>query len=130
MKTVESMPAGKEMDILVAEKVMGEVPCIAWSVYRSAPPMFIKDAESCGHKDCYPLDFPAHYSTNIAAAWQVVEKVMTGTVWECYITQQFDGWSCLFAAPDKSDAYGVGESASLAICRAALLAVREGGIET
>jgi len=120
MKTVESMPVDKEMDVLVAEKVMGRVPCTAWDVFRFAPPAFIKDAESCEHKDCYPLGFPADYSTYIAAAWQVVEKVITGTVWECYLTHQFDGWSCLFAAPNKPDVYGVGETAPLAICRAAL----------
>jgi len=61
-------------------------------------------------------------STDWTAAGIVVEKMITRTSWECYLTHQFDGWDCLFSAPDKLDAHGTGQSLPLAICLAALKA--------
>lgn len=114
------MPTGRELDILMEEEVMGCAPCDKWTPVLYPEAGWIKN---CQCEACYPAGEPAHYSTNIAVAWQAVEKTITGTTWECYLTHQFDGWSCLFAAPDKLDAHGVGASAPLAICRAALRAV-------
>lgn len=124
----ESTDAG--IDILVAEKVMGWRPkefnpinlwldssgiLTGWSDSEWPSEEHNSDAFHLfgGNGTWSP-------STDIKAAFQVVEKIITGTVWECYLTHQFDGWDCLFAAPDKADAYGVGESAPLAICLAAL----------
>ena len=164
MQAIENMLAGRELDALVSEQVMGiSVVCYDWPCgcepecgrYEAAIFVSEKDGKytsNCGWHDergpviiaypdldhCWPPyrdaevceELIAHvkpvprYSTDIAAAWQAVEKTITGTTWECYLTHQFDGWSCLFAAPDRRlDAHGVGASAPLAICRAVLRAV-------
>lgn len=114
---IDEMPAGHEMDILVTEKVIGCIPCNKWTPVLRPEAGWLKN---CQCQACYPVGNPACYSTNIAAAWQVVERIITGTAWECHLTHQFDGWDCLFTAPDKLDAHGVGNAAPLAICRAAL----------
>jgi hypothetical protein len=98
-----NMPAGREMDVTIGYHVMGLV----------APP------------EIYP-----EYSTDIAAAWEIVAKHPhyfqlvrsneTGwrpSPWGAML------WRCRFYAPEKFEARA--ETAPLAICRAALLAVME-----
>lgn len=64
---------GRELDILVAEKVMGIIPKI--ETYKTMG------------KEEYtniPVNVP-DYSTNIAAAWEIVEKMIEeGYDWELY----------------------------------------------
>lgn len=86
-----AMPAGREMDVLVGRHVMDLVG---------------------------PPDLYWEYSTDISAAWMVVEKfpavslTFRGKYWFCDVNQvDFD--------------YSQAETAPLAICRAALLAVTE-----
>jgi hypothetical protein len=55
------MQAGRELDALIAEKVMGYVPPRPGTVGYD-----MKDL---------PRNRVPHYSTDIAAAWQVVEKL-------------------------------------------------------
>ena len=134
------MPAGREMDALVAEKVMGLAPCDAWSPVNfgsaGGPAMWLD--KPCGHDGkCYPtpsehpFSGPLHYSTSIAAAWEVVErlradKVMGGASIAAvnapddatpgeWCVEWFDGDHTLDCA--------IGDTAPLAICRAALAAV-------
>lgn len=82
------MNAGRELDALVAEKVMG------WKHDRDAEFRHLCDGKfhtkcwacgSLGHGNCYgngsgaiqiPCDCTPYYSTDIAAAWQVVEEMM------------------------------------------------------
>jgi hypothetical protein len=106
-----NMEAGREMDALVAEKVMG---------YERVP-----DIKPYGFGDAWLQ----HYSTDIAAAWQVVGKLENNDFWwEAsnvvpnsdpivyewkFVTVGRQGEACEFTAP-------------LAICRAALLATLEG----
>lgn len=88
---IHTIPAGRELDALVAEKVMG-IGKLEFDAYYG----------------------PQHrYSTDIAAAWEVVEKlakplkvVWTGKVWVCEV----------FGEPCSQEA----GTAPLAICRAAL----------
>jgi hypothetical protein len=101
--------AGRELDALVAEKVMGLQP-----LRREVPP----DPGAF-------LDLP-HYSTDIAAAWEVVEK-LTGRRdkdigFALTVNPGTIGTS--FSALDGTEHWHVNAStAPLAICLAALKVV-------
>ena len=109
--SVLSMPAGREMDVLVAELVMG------W---------LVKDGCYYSNGVVTPWMTPEHWgdyqgfrpSEDIAAAWEVVEKL-----WEThnYAVEGCNGSQfALFQSKDKSfSCHGL--TAPLAICRAALL---------
>ena len=113
----DALPASRALDALVAEKVMG------WEWFR-----FIR------HEDSYIGEFgpaqgdepiaenygehPPLYSTSIAAAWEVVEKLRdTQFTLERDALVSAGGWSCMMGG------FGEGSTAPLAICRAALKAV-------
>lgn len=89
-----AMPAGREMDVLVGRHVMDLVG---------------------------PPDLYWEYSTDISAAWMVVEKFpfcsldFDATTWRCELS---DGDKIFIASSDLRN-----PSAPLAICRAALLSV-------
>lgn len=107
------LPAGRELDILVAEKVMG---------YEH----FVDEADGTdrlrGNGIIMPIHLPA-YSTDIAAAWEVVEKLraewmirvgtadLLGTPWKCVMWQRY---------MTTGGPFGEADTAPLAICRAAL----------
>lgn len=114
------MEAGRELDALVAEKVMGHK--VKW-----------------GRSRFYPLDYDTpffdeqplkrsipNYSTDIAAAWEVVEKLKEQTAPErdieigCY---SFYRVSIVDAATEAEIAVMENDSAPLAICLAALKAL-------
>ena len=64
------------------------------------------------------------YSTDIAAAWQVVEWMITGKPWECYLTHQTDGWDCDFSHPGAMGVMAqTAPTAPEAICLAFLAAI-------
>ena len=134
-----TMEAGREMDALVAEKVMGSVPCDAWEIHNTRSWVL---GDSCGHSSCYPENSgPPEYSTNISAAWEVVKKIFSmgfeisvstysrdeDTLWVCVIGHGMEG--CVFpeaaSAPEgMMDVPGAdAPTAPLAICRAALCAI-------
>ena len=84
------MEAGRELDALIADKVMGMAPCDAWRPWNmgsAGGPMVAISYEDgrCknGHErgKCYSvvMNGPAggcpKYSTDIAVAWSVVEKL-------------------------------------------------------
>ncbi len=97
---IREMKAGRELDALVAEKVMGQYFRNEW--YKL-------------YNDTIPC-----YSTDISAAWKVVEKIKKEFVGisdplNCNI------WECSFTFKTSA----LGETAPLAICRAALLAMEE-----
>ncbi len=123
------MEAGREMDALVAEKVMGlvllvlaEAPCpycgdeMRWCGERSR-------CTTCGEWRYGPAK---EYSDDIATAWEVVEKVggatlMTPGAFTDEGLGPMDDYYCLFAAVGGSGASDV--SLPHAICLAALAAV-------
>jgi len=104
--------AGRELDALVAEKVFGY--------------------------ECDPFDYgptcPVHgkgknYSTDIAAAWQVVEKLMP-TIGHIYPavdleTGELLHWCAVVETGDTSRQGVTADTAPRAICLAALKAVGE-----
>ena len=118
------MEVGRELDRLVAEKVMG------WSVDASRiycyPPGRIQcpDASRCPFIDRKP---PA-YSTDAGAAWEIVQKLVRDG-FASDISEYRTGAVVGFAPPDKRDGpdckykYVHGSTISHAICLSALLAV-------
>jgi len=91
------MKAGRELDALIAERVMGEM----WGVGPNL-------------EDTLP-----HYSTQIADAWLVVEKMRP--YFEIYCDG--GGWVARFGWADAGTLAAYADTAPLAICLAALKAV-------
>ena len=113
MSNVDTMPAGREMDALVAERVMG------W--YRVGA-MWCKGANSFAAQAEEVAGCPKIWtpSTDIAAAWEVVEKLRE-KAWVS-VTSGKTGNPCYC----EVDVVGgeiwhvTADTAPLAICRAAL----------
>jgi hypothetical protein len=112
------MKAGRELDALIAEKVMGIEP---WpgrpGVFRA--PIVPPGVEP---KPCLPPE----YSTDIAAAWKLVEKFTREEV-KIDIRNSHSNkaqWTVIIAKSPK-DAWDLtqADTAPLAICLAALKAV-------
>jgi hypothetical protein len=117
-----NMPAGREMDALIAEKLMGYVN--GRKCYRYA--------DNSG--DWWTTHIP-HYSTDIEAAWEVLEKMRADCsgggepdyiMLNCYKELE-PHWYCakIWAHHDGDipEVEATAETAPLAICRAALLAI-------
>lgn len=112
---VLGMEAGPEMDELVAVMIMG---------YESSK---VRNGwVELGNFATYPK----RYSTDIAAAWEVVEKVREKG-WGMAIVNAFSqepdgpGYGCHLRNGMKTHT-GYAETAPLAICRAALLTTIQG----
>ena len=104
MTDIRNMPAGPEMDALVADKVMHM-------------PSWIQETAN-DYKGWRP-------STDMAAAWDAG----TATNLPMCVTQSQlkDGWTCYFLLDDDwNTVEASADTAPLAICRAALLAVQKG----
>jgi hypothetical protein len=102
------MTPGLELDALIAEKVMG----------LSVSKEIIRDGSGARY---YPELL--HYSTDIAAAWEVVEKMGTLPRKDMQrggfqVNYDDHGWTASFWRE-----YAFGESAPHAICLAALKAL-------
>ena len=111
--------AGRELDALVAERVMG------WTrVVRARETLW--QSPKAGTWPIVASRLP-HYSTDIAAAWQVVER-MRADGWVCEVfgsdTANAEGYSVTLWRPDTSgSSVTQNATAPLAICRAALAAI-------
>lgn len=124
------MKPGPELDALVAEKVMG----------RKREHEFDNDSDdpTCYYCNAYlssrgrPCAGDPPYSTDIAAAWEVVEHMierdMRVNVSTCYQPDDGTPWICTLERhesqigdPNKWTEYA--ETAPEAICKAALAAV-------
>jgi hypothetical protein len=99
-----NMPAGREMDVLI-DQHFGQL-----------------------QKDSSPIYEMPHYSTDIAAAWEVIEKLCGETGADVVKVCKRDpellrgDWSCNFGRGFEAFA----DTAPLAICRAALLTTLQG----
>jgi hypothetical protein len=134
----DTLPAGRELDALVAEKVFG---CnVKWPMgeggrgycdckpkrtrYYKTWPHGITTEEGCNYPELH------EYSESIAAAWEVVEKLLSiypGFRVEAHVAYQSISeerrvfWTA-GEDDDRSDWHASGPTAPLAICRAALKA--------
>lgn len=119
---IDAMQAGRELDALVAERVMG-CHVISGFDWYSHPTAFCAcdnhdHEQACSHI----VGILAHYSTDISAAWQVVEHVNKMGDWSVWQLGNGNWRACiLFDQCIMGD--GTGETAPLAICRAALSTV-------
>lgn len=123
------MKPGKELDKLIAEKVLGQVPCDAWQIqcYGLSGPEYILRG-NCGHESCYPEEgLACRYSISIGAALQVIEKL------DC-LSFKIDRESCMgvrwdatvYNDPDcKDKVHVMADTAPHAICLAALKFIGE-----
>lgn len=115
------IPAGSELDRLIAEKVMG------WKIINNGPGCF----------DCIRGRYPKtghimavtrwNPSSNIAHAWEVLDRL--GSTHCGFISRFQIDWRagecfCRITRHNKRRLYvGIADNIPLAICRAALLAV-------
>lgn len=119
----DELEAGPELDRLVAERVMGHD---VFSIGGEG----LQEARGTETRNL------ARYSTDIAAAWEVVDHLWLSISKTGYGIYRFsinrhddkaEGWSAMFAMDPQGDvsthSQGHAPTAPLAICRAALLAV-------
>ena len=114
---IREMPAGREMDALVAEKVMGSV-CGGMCGVLPMPSGYRQVDGYCF------VHSPQPYSTRISAAWKVVEVLLSAWgftltwlkgKWHVGLTRDING--------DRTTVMAHEETVPLAICCAALLTV-------
>jgi hypothetical protein len=115
------MEAGQELDALVAEKVMGWTNLFPVDTHAILGSRTGINARGNRHQ------LPS-YSTDIAAAWAVVEKLMMQDIWIAMCPYSFHaqpvGWFVeYFIDKDKKGGEIEAATAPLAICLAALKAV-------
>ena len=116
----------REIDALIAKKVMGYEPSefTHWPCGKARSPNQLywrKDGK------LFMFDNLPHYSTDIAAAWQVVEKIK-GKYRGVEIGYRLGGWFCQIedGTSDIDERYiaqAEADTAPLSICLAALKAV-------
>ena len=120
------LSAGRELDALVAEKVMGCT--LRWDTWRGTGERYPHCActdgagpHSCGDEVWH--EELAYYSTEIAAAWTVVEAPVAKG-FKVNVMNRASGWAChVVANPGQQTervVYEHHDTAPLAICLAAL----------
>jgi hypothetical protein len=139
---IDNMPVGRELDALVAEKVMGLKPCVFKEKGSISGMVRFWECECKTSGACYPINKEAishhnsmlsKYSTDIAAAWEVLEFLKNKLNIDCMSLEWDNKYRCYIRLDDDDidddvDAdikfyCGIAESPSLAICRVALKAV-------
>lgn len=119
MAEIDILEAGREMDALMAERVMGWVRYGDHWVTTGHEP----NALGCTYRWAAMTFAP---STDIAAAWEVVEKLQDHGMAMSLVFGVYT-WECKFG--DAGDVFGEARhpDASLAICHAALEAMGANG---
>src|SRR3990167_6527685 len=127
---IDSIPAGVELDKLIAEKVMG---------WRLGAPHYVHGPLMHGGSmqrawegsglpradGSSPFSWGFKPSTDISAAWEIVEKLneVQGGIFS--LGKNGDAWICFWGHGDGPSA--TADTAPLAICHAALKAVSSTG---
>lgn len=122
---IDSMEAGRELDCLVAERVMGYVLEGADAVIQAVAAIDGVAAFGTDGKIHYFRDALPSYSTDIAAAWDVVER-LTSRGHPMFL--ELDSHGAAVAGPYYAKVafwaiyadYSYADTAPLAICRAVL----------
>lgn len=128
---VAGLEAGRELDSLVHRRVM-ELPVVpdAWGLPMQPGDHWTSDPHGTytGTPTTTGSPIPA-YSTDIAAAWEVVEKLRERRIflsvdahWDRFDVDAAIGPSLVVAADFWERAFATADTAPLAICRAALRA--------
>jgi hypothetical protein len=118
-----NMPAGKEMDALIGEKVMG---------WHLIPDEYTDDDEGIKHwaqmwldKDNKLMHNKYSPSTDISFAWEVVEKIKEKGRLYLIVSDDIGYKAEILLNDPVPMAIAECDTAPLAICRSALLAVFE-----
>ena len=113
------LKSGRKLDALIAEKVMGwslDQLAAECGIYRGWP-----SKGDAIHRPALPI---LYYSTSISAAWEVVEKMMSGGFRFVFSCEGEKSHAHFFnddqEVPGATQFYAVGETAPLAVCLAAL----------
>ena len=125
---LDKLTPGPETDALVAEHVMGLCAHVLGPAGHGGPWGRQHQCLKCG---AGPFDFHADreghivakdYSTNIAAAWKVVEKMIANGLAPDMDYVPFDGgqWECIFMPPQDPWSNASAPTIQMAICLAAL----------
>lgn len=129
MSEAINLPPGRELDALVAEKVMGLEPWpeqdSRWECKAFRAPIIPQGVEP---KPCAP----PNYSTGIAAAWEVVEKLVALDYRVRVTAYRDNSYGVTLSFPlsaGKRDGLFEAETAPHAICLAALKAIAPNGAE-
>ena len=124
IEAIESMPAGRPFDRLVAVEVMG------WSCRPRAKDDLAgyRTGEIWSHPDApariLQPDSPRAYSASPQAAWEVAEWMRRhGSEVLIAWDEDFDAWECSWISSGVRRV-GRGPTMPLAVCRAALAGVR------
>lgn len=118
------MKAGRELDLIVAEKLFGLCVEDTWSG-KKTPVSAMAVMEHARRFDRVP-----HYSTDIAAAWEVVKKLGIIVCWYegQWVSGTIEKYEMGFAGSNfyldgTFDCQSVSETAPHAICLTALKAI-------
>jgi hypothetical protein len=122
-KEISQLSAGREIDVLVAEQIMG------WQIETDEPKL--KRLQQYFSRDEHPrwwrapeggwYSDPLSYSSDIAAAWQIVES-MNSRGQFLFLSQSNEEYDVAFDEPRTiSPDYISEKSVALAICQAALV---------
>ncbi len=119
----DDMPAGPELDQLVAEKIMGWEIASTKASYRHASPDGGRDTIIMAHEFCP--------SGNIAHAWRVIEHVVMRNGFASVDSTGMTAEKAWMAKIGHGNALihgynALAKTAPLAICRAAMSAYRIG----
>lgn len=124
--------AGRELDALVAEKVMGWHDLWTGKVYGNLlgylPSYKLREGTAADDpKNCpQAMDVP-RFSSHLEAAWQVVEKLRQehGEDFDFALTtnEPSTQWCCWILLGENNGAERQAPTAPLSICRAALAAI-------
>lgn len=117
--------ADRKLDVAVAEKVMRLKVVFDEDKYGEMHIWWVVPTV-LGTVADWDKDYLAHYSTDIAAAWLVVEKMHDEWSFDCGDDALSGEWEAQFLKVEEGprhSGHGRAETAALAICRAALAAV-------
>lgn len=120
-----NMPAGKEMDALIAEKFFEITNPDPTKCPYCGFEMWVGGAGNRSRCSiCGEWRYSAYkeYSTDITEAWEVVNKTSLFNVCVLYGSDSDQRWVIIITKPEFGEAEIIAETAPLAICRAALLA--------
>jgi len=125
---MNDLPAGRELDVLVAKKVMG------WTKPKGGRRDPLTGKRPVWRELPFEYVDTPHFSTDIAAAWEVVEKFAGQVTIQGPISVGFNEgesypkcWTVGFTKNAWNNIRCEAETAPLAICRAALRAVEASG---
>lgn len=118
----------RAIDKLIAEQVFGRIPCNEWhflNLGSSGIRGWTNNRQHDSEKhNCYPQGQQPNYSTDIAAAWKVVER-LTSTGFSISLVVLTSAAHASFYIPNtRYSVYAASsDTAPMAICLAALKAV-------